>query len=513
MLCDLPALNTFPRLLSWGFASLWLMIGLITSQPVIADELCALPVKLFEDIKLPKNGLSAQAEIKTVNGFDRPFIKNAGSGLPILTISNNKLQTFNDPPLDQWNRLMPTFVYGSDKKVWDFNSVKSDLYFLDRSKRQFIRSPLSDLNDNIQFMRTDKSIRHEDRSLHHDSKEPFIALTKKGLTIIKNGKPIELPPPPNWKQNDGAPFYISDVGWFMPVKEQSWSRTFKTIWFRNFQSEKWHAIAEFRILKGVMAQSPFQFFQVRHSKETGAIWILLEDRVLVGRINKNSQIPTMDYQFAGDIIIHQPNERVLVYSGKPIIQKQSDQPEWYNAKQGLWEMTSGGPTRVKGFSAKERAGSFKIPLLEHSFHTASGLTLIGHSTGFASFDGTLLKDLPQLATDKLGIIYLEPMGNKLIARKHDWFGEVIDELNVRPITIPNVEKPNRLRLAYSSGLGQYFLFCEACKNVFYSKDLTKFNLVKGIDMPISSILGDMPSGKASVLFTKSNPYLIEYCKQ
>ncbi len=485
------------RVVSIAFLSAVALLA--SSQGAVANEACISPVAMSPDITLPNAGIARTSEVQVIEGYDSPFIKTGGA--PILTIANRKLLVFDEPPLDQWNRLPPQVVRSSDGVTFAYSMVKPALYRLDKGARQFIREPVSDTPGLVRFAHSGWRRQHGDRTSITGRNGPIFAETEDGLAMFNDGILEKFSLPSDWRRSGAVPVHVPNVGWFLPVNG--------TVYFRRFDQAEWQIVSKIRDLRSVYGESPFDILQVRYQADTGIIWLMLFDRVMVGSFRPEDAFPKFDYQFSGNVVVHQPTGQVLVWSGEPRTQDNFDQPKKYPGAPGLWEMTPGSPTTVGGFAAKPRMAG-RANVSPSTFHRGSGFTIIGHEDGFASFDGSRLHNLPQLGSKAARKAFLYQVNDRTIVKAYGWLAEVMDNLDVRPISLP-VEQPGSIGLTYSPGLGRYFLRCDNCSSVYVSDDLITFQPVKGTSDPIVALPGDMPNGKAMIALSKRHAYLIEHC--
>ncbi|UWQ29622.1 hypothetical protein [Leisingera sp. M523] len=57
--------------------------------------------------------------------------------------------------------------------------------------------------------------------------------------------------------------------------------------------------------------------------------MMLENRVMVGWFDKDDAPPALDYQFAGDAVLHPPSGKILLWPGEPLTSKWIEQPKPY----------------------------------------------------------------------------------------------------------------------------------------------------------------------------------------
>ena len=472
---------------------------LVSIQGTVANEVCISPVAMSPDFTLPNTGIARTSEIQVIEGYDRPFIEIFGA--PILTIANRKLLVFDEPPIDRWNRLPPQVVTSSDGVTFAYSMVKPALYRLDTGAGQFIRESVSDTPGLVRFAHSGWRRQHGDRTSTKGRDGPIFAETDDSLAMFNDGILEKFSLPSDWRRSGSVPVHVPDVGWFLPVDG--------TVHFRRFDQTEWHIVSKIRDLRSVYGESPFDIFQVRYQADTSMIWLMLFDRVMVGRFRPEDAFPKFDYQFSGKVVVHQPTGQVLVWSGKPRTKDNFDRPKKYPGAPGLWEMTPGSPTPVRGFAAKPRMAG-RVHVSTSTFHRGSGFTIIGHEDGFASFDGSRLRDLPQLGFKAAHKAFLYQVNDRTIVEAYGWLAEVMDNLDVRSISLP-VDQPGSIGLTYSPGLGRYFLKCDNCSSVYVSDDLATFQPVRGTSEPIIALPGDMPNGKAMIALSKRHAYLIERC--
>ncbi len=485
------------RVVSIAFLSAVALLA--SSQGAVANEACISPVAMSPDITLPNTGIDRTSEVQVIEGYERPFIETFGA--PILTIANRKLLVFDEPPLDQWSRLPPKVVTSSDGVTFAYSMVKPALYRLDKGAGQFIREPASDTPGLVRFAHSGWRRQHGDRTSTTGRDGPIFAEIEDGLAMFNDGKLERFSLPRDWRRSGSVPVHVPDVGWFLSVDGK--------IYFRRFDQTEWHNVSKIRDLRSVYGESPFDIFQVSYQDDTGIIRLMLFDRVMVGRFRPEDAFPKFDYQFSGQVVVHQPTGQVLVWSGEPRTQDNFDRPKKHPGEPGLWEMTPGSPTPVGGFAAKPRMAG-RANVSPSTFHRGSGFTIIGHEDGFASFDGSRLHNLPQLGFKAARKAFLFQVGERTILKAYGWLAEIMDNLDMRSISLP-VRQPGSFGLTYSPGLGRYFLTCDACSSVYVSDDLATFQPVRGKSEPIVALPGDMPNGKAMIALSKRHAYLIERC--
>lgn len=484
-------------------------VGLITflaagalmasSQGAVASEFCISPVATSLTLLLPDTGIARTSKVQVIEGYERPFIETFGA--PILTIANRKLLVFDEPPLDRWNRLPPQVVTSSDGVTFAYSMVKPALYRLDKGAGQFIREPVSDTPGLVRFAHSGWRRQHGDRTSTTGRDGPIFAETEDGLAMFNDDMLEKFSLPSDWRRSGSVPVHVPNVGWFLPVNG--------TVHFRRFDQTEWHVVSKIRDLRSLYGESPFDIFQVRYQADTSMIWLMLFDRVMVGSFRPEDAFPKFEYQFSGKVVIHQPTGQILVWSGEPRTRDNFERPKKYPGEPGLWEMTPGSPTPVRGFAVKPRMAG-RATISPSTFHRGSGFTIIGHEYGFASFDGSHLRDLPHLGSKAAHKAFLFRVGDRTIVKAYGWLAEVMDNLEVRSISLP-IDQPGSFRLAYSPGLGRYFLTCDNCESVYVSDDLITFQPVKGTSDRIVALPGDMPNGKAMIALSKKQAYLIERC--
>ncbi|WP_411352715.1 hypothetical protein PNH50_07525 [Leisingera aquaemixtae] len=331
---------------------------------------------------------------------------------------------------------------------------------------------------------------------------PIYAYVGEKLFRITAGNLEEAVVPPTWSAGDCVPIDFPGVGVFAHVKGQ--------IWFRREDSREWHGIAHIKDILSLYSQSPFSIFQVQYNEKTEDIWLMLEDRVMVGRFDQDDEAPAFDYQLAGDVVLHPPTGKILVWSGDALTDQENDTPRPIYSKAGLWEMTANTPTRVPGFQALPRL-SGTVPLLSTIFHAPSQATIVSHFDGFAVFDGETLQNLPQFSSEGDRKPFLRKIGGRHILSSWDWLAEITNDLDVRPIPLPQTAK-QRVELSYSSKLETFFLHSAGWKTVFASPDLVSFQQVHGDGEPIISVIGEMPGENAVLANSKHKVLLIKHCE-
>ncbi len=473
-------------------------------SPAMAQQLCLKPLPVDRSVEVSEFGLPSMSKLLNAPGFDQPFLDFGMGSDTILTVADGKLRDFTEAPMSSWNRLFPTIISQNGDTTWAYTNVRPALFLLDPETRTFVRHPISDTPGLRGFSHPDWRREHEDRTIdrRNQGDGPIYAYVGDKLFKIVAGELEEATVPPTWTASDSVPIDFPGVGVFAHVKGQ--------IWFRRSDAREWDKIASIRDLRSLYAQSPFSIFQAHYDEKTGEIWVMLEDRVMVGRFDQDDTAPVLDYQFAGDVVLHPPSGKILVWSGEPLTSKWFEQPKPYQGGPGLWEMSPGAPKRVPGFQAQPRL-SGTVPLPSTSFHAPSQTTIVSHADGFAAFDGEVLRDLVELAPEGDRKLFLRKVAGRNFMSSWDWLAEITDDLDLRPIPLPQpVEQ--RVELLFSPKLKTFILHSAGWETVFTSTDLVTFHEVQGDAAMIIGVIGEMPGEAAVLAKSKHQVFLIQYCE-
>ena len=239
---------------------------------------------------------------------------------------------------------------------------------------------------------------------------------------------------------------------------------------------------------------------------------MLEDRVLVGRMDDEEGKPVFGYQLAGDIVIHEPTGQVLVFANEPLAQNGREEPPLMSTEDALYEAHPTGPRVVPGYRAAQQRSSGSLPFNSWVFHPPSGLTLIAHANGIAGFDGQMLRDLPALAPQPGTQRVLRRIGGRhVIELMGGGLAEITDDLQLRPISLP--EEGGSIHLDYSALLDHFILRSRTWERVYTSPDLVQFSAVAGAYEPIVGLAGDLPAQKAVFVSSAGSGYLIQACAE
>lgn len=474
------------------------------SFQVQAEEFCSKYLPLAKDVEAKQQSLSIFGRLIAFPGLKKPMIDIGAK--TILTIEDGTLVPFDDPPLDLWNRLLPVLVRWPDGEIWAYSRVRPGLYRFDVAAGAFIPLLIETTFSLRAFAASGTLRRHEDRRQvrSNDGNPPLYAFT--GLSrdrlveLTREGvSPVSLPETPGaagW-----TPITSKDIGTFLPVKNE--------IWFRHMDGAKWHRIAQVREVRSLYKQSPFSMFQV-HVSETGALWVMLEDRVLVGRLDDPSGWPKLNYQLAGDIFIHEPTGQVLVFANDPLSLDGREKPPLAKTEDALYEARPVSPMIVPGFrTTQQNAGS--VPLKSALYHEPSGLTLIAHAKGIAGFNGKMLQNLPGLASDSGETRVLRKVGDRyLIDVMGGGIAEIRENLSLRPINLPE-EETGLMNINFSPLLSRFIRQSSSWKRLYTSSDLVDFAPVSGEYEPIRALVGDLPEQSAFLANSAESGYLIQRC--
>ncbi len=406
--------------------------------------------------------------------------------------------------MSSWNRRFPTIISQNDDTIWAYTNVRPALFQLDAETGAFVRHLISDTPGLRGFSHPDWRREHEDRTINRRNRGdgPIYAYVGDKLFKIVAGELEEATVPPTWSAGDSVPIDFPGVGVFAHVKGQ--------IWFRRNDAQEWHMIASIKDLLSLYSQSPFSIFQVRYEEETDNIWIMLEDRVMVGRLDQDSVAPVLDYQFAGDVVLHPPSGKVLAWAGEALTDQRNASPRQISGSAGLWEMSAGAPTRVPGFQAQPRLVN-TVPLLSTLFHDPTQTTIVSHAGGFAAFDGETLRDIAELTPEGDRKPFLRKVAGRYFMRSWDSLAEITDDLDLRSISLPqSVEQ--RVELSFSPKLETFFLQSAGWETVYTSTDLVSFHEVQGDGTTIIGVIGEMPGEAAMLANSKHQVLLIQYCE-
>ncbi|WP_167624002.1 hypothetical protein [Paracoccus sp. AK26] len=490
--------NRASTLVSVAGSLTFMICGAISAE---ADEFCSKPLPLAEGVQPALGQLAITSELITFPGLDTPMI-NLGAKT-ILTVEDGQLVPFNDPPLDLWNRLMPVLVRWTDGEIWAYSRVKAALYRFAPDTGGFVRLPLDQVEGLRGFSASGTKRRHEDRRRDHsnDGVPPLYALAGTGLLEITQDGVVPLMMPRDWKPGSWTPVTIENIGMFLPAGGE--------IWFRRDTGTKWRRIARLADVQSLYIQSPFEMFQV-HQSASGDLWVMLEDRVLVGRIENDQDATVLDYQLSGEIIIHEPSGQVLVFPNEPLASNGREQPPLVSAEDALYEAHPGNPKIVPGVQiAQQRSGS--VPLNSAIFHAPSGLTLIAHEHGVAGYDGKSLRDLPMLAPDDGIKRVLRSIGGRYVVDElGGGLAEISADLQLRPIQMPE-DRNSLIDLDYSALLGHFILRSSSWQRMYTSPDLVEFSAVTGNYEAIVGLAGDLPEQGAVLVNSANSAYLIRGC--
>lgn len=479
-------------------------LAVFAMSPAMARQLCLKPLPADRSVEVSEFGLPSVSKLLSVPDFDQPFLDFGMGSKTILTVADGKLRDFTEAPMSSWNRLFPTIISQNDDTTWAYTNVRPALFLLDPETSTFVRHPISDTPGLRGFSHPDWRREHEDRTIdrRNQGDGPIYAYVGDKLFKIVAGELEEATVPPTWTASDSVPIDFPGVGVFAHVKGQ--------IWFRRSDAQEWHMIASIKDLLSLHSQSPFSIFQVRYERETGSIWVMLEDRVLVGRLEQDSIAPELDYQFAGDVILHPPSGKILVWAGEALTDQGNDSPRPISGSPGLWEMSAVAPTRVPGFQAQPRLSN-TVPLLSTLFHDPTQTTIVSHAGGFAAFDGEFLRDLAELTPEGDRKPFLRKVAGRYFMRSWDWLAEITDDLDLRPIPLPQpVEQ--RVELLFSPKLKTFILHSAGWETVFTSTDLVSFHEVQGDGTTIIGVIGEMPGEAAVLANSKHQVFLIHYCE-
>jgi len=413
-------LNRFPIFLAIAFA--W-------NGALRAEEFCAVPLSVSNSVS--KDYWGSQTEVLKVPGFANSFIKLGRN--KILTINDRTLTEFKEPPLSNWNRLIPNIIVDQEGETWAYTTIREPALFRLTANGEFERHGLSNLSDLDGLADPDWRRTHSDRTDRRrlDRDGPIFALKSGELFRIVGTLATKVQTPPGWDVRMPVPINIDGLGDFSHVGGR--------IWYRTGSESSWQQIARIKDLLSLYSQSPFSIFDVIFIEDTGRLLLLLEDRALVGRFDTDLQLPVFDYQFSGDIVLDQASGKVLVWAGEPLTQIRADEPKRITESEGLWEMTPETPTRVSGFQALARKTSGGVPYTSFVFHKPSGFTLTSHSYGFAAYDGESLIDLFEWREDQhaaTGNPRLRKIGNAYFTKDHQTLLKIEKDLSAAEVVLP-----------------------------------------------------------------------------
>lgn len=489
---------------------LWLIfLTLLTlnfGRNASADGLCVKDLEFDRESILGDRLFSSFGGMIPVESMGVAYL-DLGSGIPVLKLDGDRISVALEPPLDQWNKLLPDFFFQSDDDIWAYTRVNPTLYRYDPSEQRFRRHSVSEISQLKGFGRSDWRRRHEDRTDKTRSRigtgEVFVRVANE-LFALSDGAMEKVSMPPSWNASNSVPINIIGLG--------SLSHVGGEIWFQAEARSDWKLVAEIKDLSSRYSQSPFSIFQVKFQPETGEVRLLLEDRVLVGEVADNGEEIEFDYQFSGDVVIHQPTGQVLVWAGEPLTEKRRERPHRFQAVNGLWEMTAKQPTRVEGFAAEARLSEGgNVPLQSNVHHRALGLTIVSHEGGFAIFDGETLEDVPALAKEEGQTFFLSLAGGRTFAKSHDRLVEIKDDLSVVEIIPPKIPE-NLFDLYFSNILGGFIMFSRGWEHAYFTGDFQDYTEISGVSEPIIGVLGDLAFMPALIVYSASQVYAISECQ-
>ena len=479
------------------------LLSLLHISSSAAKDFCSEPLTIADGVESPKVGFSTFGELITVPGLEKPMIDIGAR--QILTIEDGVLTPFQGPPLDQWNRLMPVVVRWPDGEVWAYTRVHPALYRLDRDGGAFKQVDLDALDDITGFSASEGLRQHEDRrrDRSHDRRPPlfaFVGSRKERLAEVTRDAVRTLPLPRDWGPGGRSPIVSDELGMFLPAGG--------AIWFQSITGGDWRKIANLAEVRSLYSQSPFSMFQVQRS-DIGDFWILLEDRVLAGRMEDPSEAPVLAYQIAGKIIIHEPDEQVLIFPDEPLRRNGRERPRLISKDDALYELDPTGPKGVPGDRiVLQRSG--KIPFHSFVFHEPSGATLIAHSNGVAAYDGTSVRDLPAMATEGDHLQILRKIGDRyLLDIIGSGFSEIANDFSLRPIQLP--ETGRSVTVDHSPKIGRFLVHSRNWKRIYTSEDLIDFTPVAGEYDAIIDVVGDLPGSDGVMTIGVDSAYTIRPC--
>lgn len=477
-------------------------LAICCAGPAQADGFCSESLPLAAGVEPALDQLSASAELLVIPGFDRPLIDVGATS--ILTIEDGRLVPFDDPPLDLWNRLLPVLVRWPDGEVWAYSRVRPQLYRLSPETGAFVPLTLDGLSTLSGFSASGMMRRHADRrqDRYGEGVPPLYGYADDGLVeITQDGvRPLSLPEA--WPAMGWVPIVVPELGTFLPAGSG--------LWFRRDEGTDWQEVARLEDAQSLYSQSPFEMFEV-HRSEEGDLWVMLEDRVLVGRMDDEESAPVFGYQLAGDIVVHEPTGQVLVFANEPLAQNGREEPPLVLTEDALYEARPAGPRIMPGYrAAQQLAGS--VPFNSWIFHPPSGLTLIAHANGIAGFDGRTLRDLPALAPEPGMQRILRRIGDRhVIDLMGGGLAAITDELRLRPIPLP--EEDELVDLDHSALLDRFILRSHEWNRMYTSPDLIRFSAVAGAYEPIVGLAGDLPAQEAVFVNSANSGYLIQACAE
>lgn len=468
-----------------------------------AQEYCVSPLPMAEEVQPSEKGFSRFSNLWLVPDFEQAFI-NLGTS-SVLTISDGTLVPFVMPPLAKDNRVVPHFFVRTNGETWAFERITKSLYRLDQDSDTFVEIELTN----------DSEITAE---IAYGPLRPYPDLSSSGHSVpalyVSTGARLEntfevtetgLAPidvPSDWFRGGYPPITFDEIGSFLEAQGR--------MMFRRDGTKEWAEIGRYENIVGPMAQRQFSSFINAQVLSDDTFQLILNDRVMVGRFDGSMLAPSLDYQIAGQAVVHQPTGEVLVFPDEPHGNRaDQDAPSLVNVEPLLHIAAAKQPQIPGGFRAMPQTVGPSIHTTS-VFHKPTGLTLVTHAKGIAAFGQSGLTDVAIPSWHSYLAINLVSVGDRYVAHViGQGFYEITEDLQFREIQFPEVGAS--IEISFSETLGQFIASSFDWQAVYTSTDLRDFSEVGGASTKIRDFVGDIPSENAAMLISASSAYLLGSC--